>query len=168
MDYKLKVEKKKYARIEDAFKKISAAVPITGVQDVLSRFLLKEERLTEVMNSLNKNREKSENYMKTNNLIQSKINELLLTQTSSLEITPNVLKNKIHALIIKIGAAKERHQKMVLILNTIKLWASKRLAVVFKDKDFSQLNAKELYEALYKGIKLKIREFQKSPFITEL
>ena len=168
LEYRLNCEKKKSEHIENAFQRIKAATLIENVQEVLTRFLLKEERFVDVMGTLNKNKERCIVYLRNNDLIESKINELLLAQKNYNDVNAANLKIGVHAVMQKIGSAKEKQRKIRMILDLVKEWGLKRLKIMSQPINLEKRPLKDIFEELHRVIKDKINIPQQTPFLTEL
>lgn len=164
LDYRYTMEKKNSEHLERAFQKIKAATLIEKVEDVLIRFLLKEDRFTDLMVTLNKNKEKCMGYLRKNDLIEAKIDELLLAQKTYTDVNVSESKKNIHALMQKINAAKERQRKLRLIYEVVKEWGVHRLQ---NQKNYEKVPVKIIFQELHVKIKSQT-SLLKSPFITEI
>jgi hypothetical protein len=168
LNMSLQLKKKKNLHIEQAFEKIKTYTLIKNVEEVLSKFLLKEDRLKEMMNNLNRNKQKCIDFIQKNDMIETKIDEFFLTQKTNVDVNVNDLRSKIHEKIIKIGTAKERLKKTKLIVALIKEWGAKRLEMISGDKGYGNWGIQAIYQTLCKTVKQAIRTNRSSSFITEL
>lgn len=168
LEYKLTYEKNRYASIENAFQQIKGATLLDDINEILTRFLTKEERFVELMGTLNKNKDKCLVFLRKNDETESKIDELLLTQKSTVDANIIKLKEHVCQTIGKISLAKDRLKKAKVAREQVKEWVLKRLNMVLDNGKIKNTKLNALFEMLHNAIKQKIRNFQKSPFITEL
>ena len=169
LDHRLAYEKKKYSSLEEAFQRIHAATLINNVQEILCKFLMKEDRLIDLMNTLNKNKEKCLAYLRKNDSIEEKIDEVLLSQKNDMDVNIIKLKQHIHGIIQKIRFAKEKQKKIKLVFDELKEWGIKKLSSVSgKDNKYETMELKAVYMALCKSIRGKITNPKTYSFITEV
>ena len=120
------------------------------------------------MGTLNKNKERCIVYLRNNDLIESKINELLLAQKNYNDVNAANLKIGVHAVMQKIGSAKEKQRKIRMILDLVKEWGLKRLKIMSQPINLEKRPLKDIFEELHRVIKDKINIPQQTPFLTEL
>ncbi|OMJ86188.1 hypothetical protein SteCoe_12323 [Stentor coeruleus] len=167
LDHKLMYEKKKYAKIENAFQKIKAVTVLNDVEEIIARFLTKEQRLDEMMANLDKNKNKSFAYVQKNEQIEKNIDEILLHQKAG-DVSIKKTKEKVHQLVRKVRKAKDMLEKVKSVHEKVKEWTAKQLKVASVNENFSKIKLKTAFGLLHKAIKQKIMSLKKSPFITEI
>lgn len=167
LDLKLMYEKKKYAKIENAFQKIKGVTMLNDVEEFIARFLTKEQRLDEMMAILNKNKDKSCDYQQKNESIEKKIDEILLHQKTG-DSSIKKAKEKVHQLARKVRKLKDMLKKIKAAREKVKEWAVKQLKEASVNENFNKIKLNTAFGLLHKAINQKTRNLRKSPFITEI
>lgn len=168
LSWNLRKSKLKSQYIEDAFEKIKTDTLIHDINDVVSKFLIKENTFIELMGVLKHNKEKCSKMMKKNDLIEGKIDDLLLAQKSDLDSNIVIMKENLHSWIARRYKVKERLERLKTIKDKIKTWSEKAL----KKLDVKLKGKEKLGEMFFlmKNVivgKLSVKK-EKTMFITEL
>jgi hypothetical protein len=159
--------REKYAHIERAYHKIRASTQISSPEEIFTRFVSKEERYVNMMETLNANKEKCLKYLEMNDLIEEKVSDLLLTQQNALDSGIHKLKERVHEGILKMQEKRAKLKKTKLVADTIREWVFKKISasggkVSGDEKLFA------LFSTLSQTIRSKIHRKKVTPFITEV
>ena len=167
LDFKFRFEKKKFHHLESAFKKIKAETLIGNITDVVTRFLMKEDRLKELMMALSKNRGKCLSYLKKNDDMENKIDDLMIIQKPGVDANISFMKEKLYSTFLKTNDSKKNLLRLKSCKENIKVWIKKELSkfsCVVVEKNPS---LKSLYTALSLTVRQKM-ESSYPAFITEI
>ena len=129
LNFKFNFERKKFQHLENAFKRIKTETLIGNVSDVVMRFLMKEERLKELMMTLSKNRGKCINYLKKNDAMEAKIDDLLIIQKPGVDTNISFMKEKLHSNFLQANDSKKNLLRLKSCKESIKVWIKKELLV---------------------------------------
>jgi hypothetical protein len=166
LNFKYNFEKKKYSNIEVAFSRIKSETLISNIGDIVTRFLMRENRLRELMITLNQNKGKCLDFLRKNDAMENKIDELAMAQKPSIEPEEHI-KAKRLATFLKCDEAKKNLMKLKSSRESIRLWTKKQLksfSCVIKEKDSS---LKELFSGLSLAVRQKIKILNPA-FLTEI
>ena len=166
LNQRLRSDKEKFSHIEVAFNQIKTETLITNVEEVVTRFLLKENRLADLMSTLRQNKEKCLNFLRLNDRIEDRIDQLLIAQKPGYDLNKSNLKEKVYQGFSKCNQAKLALLKLKTCKEKLKIWILKELKK-FSCKPGEQENLKELMLLLQACVYSVTKKF-KSPFITEL
>ena len=167
LSFKFNFEKKKFQHIEIAFDRIKGETLIGNISDIVTRFLMKEDRLRELMITLSQNKEKCLNYLRKNDAMEAKIDELLLMQKPGVDTNITKMREKLYSNFLKSNDSKQNLLRIKTCKEKIKVWVKKELSrcsCVVKDKNAS---LKDLFTALSQTVREKIVS-SRPAFITEL
>lgn len=167
LNKRLENEKKKSSHIEVAFNRIKSETLIGNVEDVVSRFLLKENRLIELMSALTQNKEKCLSYLRQNDQIENKIDQVLIMQKPGSDTNISNLKEKLYRGFMKCNQAKQTLLKLKTCKDKLRVWILKELEKFSLKPNMKNPSLSDLIIELQKCIKDLTKKY-KSPFITEL
>lgn len=159
-------EKERFAPIDEAFKKIKAATTISNPKEVVEKFLMKEERLSSLMSSLNDSRTTCTSYRIKNDNLEQKISDYLLTQKEGKNMDISNLKNLIEQKTLKINQLKEKKNRLFVTRQTLREWALKKIKMMKKGWRPREETIKQIYQILASLLKNKVPK--SSPFITDI
>lgn len=167
LSYKQRASKSKFGYIELAFEKIQLNALVHDINDVVTKFLVREHTFVELMGILKHNKEKCGKMIKKNDLIEGKIDDLLLAQKSDLDSNIVNMKESMHNCIGKVYKARERLARMKVVKDKVHVWTGKmlkKLGVKYNGKE----KLGELFFYMKNDIVARLSKKEKTMFITEL
>ena len=166
---KLEFYKKKYEKVVTAFANIKEATKIDNIQDVVTRFLVKEHRFSELMGILSHNKKKCLKMINKNDLIESKIDDLLLSQKAGLDQNILNMKENLSFCLSRTHKSGQRLRRMRLVKDKIKSW-SEKMMVKLGLRYSSRFYLPEIFNLIKQEIKKHLQSKPRYPsmFVTEL
>jgi hypothetical protein len=124
---KLEFYKRKYQKIVSAYERIQNVTMVSGIEEVVSRFLIKEQNFSELMGILSHNKEKCLKMIKKNDLIEGKIDDLLLSQKGGLDQNIANMKENLSFCISRTQKANQRLTRIRIVRDKVKSWSLKMM-----------------------------------------
>ena len=97
MRKKMEKEMRNSSQIDEAFKAIKTATGVTDVQEMVKKFLTREQTYSQLLNNVNTSETKTEQLKKENDDLRHRLQELKIDNTANDENSdPAHLENKFH------------------------------------------------------------------------
>jgi phage shock protein A len=130
MKRKMDKEMKRTFEIEDAFQKIRASTGLTDVQEIVHKFLTREQTYSQLLMAVSDNERKIDNLRRENEHWREKLHELQMHQqadetTKKLSPELGALDTKISGLKKQCEKAEELNKKVQLVNDQIVGWTSR-------------------------------------------
>lgn len=136
---RLEIDMKKNIKIDSAFQKIKRVTALNDIEDILERYLTKEQAYAELMERLNDTRQRIEENNRRNFEMEEKIHGLEMSKKDTSNTAVN-LSLIAHQGIKEAADVKERCKKLKSATENIKIWASKFIQKL--DPNHSKCNGK--------------------------
>jgi hypothetical protein len=166
LNWKLDKQTKKFFSVEEAFKNIKVATTISDPKVVVEKFLMKEDRLTLLMNALNEKRDLCEILKKKNQQFEKKTSNFLLIHKEGSYANIKKHRDKIERLVIKLANSKEKLSKVYTLAESLKSWAKKKILNLKPNWTHKGESLKELCTVL--SLLLKDQIPKSNYFVTDL
>lgn len=129
---KMEREMKRTYEIEDAFQKIRASTGLTDVQEIVHKFLTREQTYSQLLMAVSDNERKIDNLRRENEHWREKLHELQMQQADDAGKKGSALSPEIVALDTKINSlkkqcekAEELNKKVQLVNDQVIGWSSR-------------------------------------------
>jgi predicted RNase H-like nuclease (RuvC/YqgF family) len=114
---KMEKEMKRTYEIEDAFQKIRAATGCSDVQEIVHKFLTREQTYSQLLMAVSDNERKIDNLRRENDQWREKLHELQIQAGEEKKMNPaiNALDQKQSGLAKQLDKAEELNKKVQLV-----------------------------------------------------
>ncbi|CAG9336031.1 unnamed protein product [Blepharisma stoltei] len=153
----LKVQTERSKSIEEAFQKIRAVTGLYDIQEVVQRFLTREQSYAQLSSMVTESKAICDNYKKKNTELVKIIHEFKLADQANKKVNKENLKNQIAKCSENLGKEKEKFFRLTETRTNTLLWGRKMLGKFNKNyKDEGSDNVKEVMISLAKEVKLAV------------
>ena len=156
--YESKIRKQSLTIIE-AFKKIKIVTKINEPNEVVEKFLRKEEKLTELMHNLNDIRSRCQETKEKNKELENKIQNFNLTQSLGLDGDIKTLRSEVSESTARNNALVHKKDRLVIIKQNVLRWAARNLSALGQ-KPKKDMKMAGLFKLLEEVIVGQIRSFK--------
>ena len=135
----------KFGTIDLAFRKIKSITGLNDINDVVEKFLTKENLYHELMSMFNQNKAKKENLIQSIKNLEGKILELNISEKPSIAVI-NIkdLLDDINSKRSRNFFEKDRFEKILALKVKLKSWMKKLILKINKNKELDHFNFHEL------------------------
>lgn len=137
---KMEHEMRKTSSVEDAFQKIRAATGLTDVQDIVHKFLTREQTYSQLLVAVAENERKIDMLKKENEECNEQLHNILIDKEGieKRKTAPEIeqLDLEISGLKKELDASKDRSQRVEIVTDQIYGWARKVLLKM--DRHFTE------------------------------
>lgn len=114
---------KRTLEIENAFQKIRAQTGLSDVQDIVNRFLTREQTYSQLLNQVADNEDKIDRLRADNDKWRSKLQELQIKNSGGVDLVKRTknINPELHELDIQIMNSQKEKEKIEAINNTVQL-----------------------------------------------
>lgn len=153
--------KKNSARVLEAFKKVNIVTKTSEPSEIVEKFLRKEEKLMDLMNSLSLIRSRCNFFSSKNEELEQKISSFNLTQGGGLDIDAKCLKVAVNEKMELLIGSIERKNKLMVIKQNIEKWINEMLKK-FTGESRADKSIKEKFEIMKKTVSNSILQSAKN------
>jgi hypothetical protein len=152
--------KKKSMGMIEAFKKIKIVTKINDPDEIVEKFLRKEEKLVELMHCLSDTRCRTQEIKEKNQELELKIENFSLTQGAGFDVDIRNLKSCITELVAMVRGLNAKKDRLVVIKQKIFRWVA-RILILIGGKAKRDATIVDLFRALQQTVKEKVLEIKR-------
>lgn len=123
---KLKYEMERSSSIEDAFQQVRSITGLNDAQEMVERYLTREQAYADLMESINESKHKIEDYKQRNNDVEDKINTLEMAKIEG-NNPAKTMSQEATKSFREIAFEKDRLRRIKGVYENIRTWAAKNL-----------------------------------------
>ena len=161
---RLKEHLSKFGAIDLAFRKIRSITGLSDINEVVEKFLTKENLYNDLMSMVNSNKAKKENLIQTIQNIEAKIQELKISEKPAGALASiQELADEINEKKARNFADKDKLEKILALKVKLESWV-KRLVLKFsQNKGLDHLNFHELILVLKNKVNEELARIKEIP-----
>lgn len=159
LNVKFENSKKKFAIIDDAFRRVKNTYGAIEPLEMIEKMLVKEQTYSDLLASIGNNKKKIEQQKQKNEEIDKKIEVMNALKLQNLD--PNLFwREELARLNKDLVADQEKLYKVRIVHEKIQLWAGRNLKKIGVEKEFESL--KDLFDEIKGFIKRNVSEKSKN------
>lgn len=159
MSFKLKKQKEKFFRMENAHAKIRSLTGLTDVGEVVQKVLTREQSYVSMMNMILESKKVCDKYYERNLQLEKEMDEIAVSFSKSDPSQQDTMKSKIHKSIKSMQRSSEKLNKVKFVRNFVQEWVKNMLKKVSGIKEEGKIG--ELFTKLRIAIHSKIKKYEK-------
>ncbi|CAG9315379.1 unnamed protein product [Blepharisma stoltei] len=155
----LKIQMEQSKSIEEAFQKIRVVTGLYDIQEVVQRFLTREQSYAQLATMVTECKAICNNYKNKNTELSDLIHEFKLAEQTNKNVNTEILKNKIADCYEDLTKEKDKYFRSKKTRTNILLWAKKMLMKFNKGHtDQKNEDIKEVMQSLANEVKFAIQK----------
>jgi len=163
---KLTSEMDQFASIEEAFKRVRMVSGLTEPQEMVEKFMVREQVYKDLVETLNQIKERVNSYNASNQDYQKKISALEIAKMSGTNPVAK-LSEEVSNKIKEIATDKEKLRKLNISYENINSWAKKNLSKLQAIMDLPQTNTSEtpfleVFERMEELVNLGLKDYREN------
>lgn len=144
---KMEKEMKSSAHIDDAFKAIKTATGVTDIQELVHKFLTREQTYSELLMAVADSESKIDKLRRENEVLRTRLNQLKIGSDDTAELQPESeeiiqLRKEYEEVLREDSVKREKYYNVEIVQDLVDNWARK--VIVKIDDDISEDKAQEM------------------------
>ena len=144
---KMEKEMKTSAHIDDAFKAIKTATGVTDIQELVHKFLTREQTYSELLMAVADSESKIDKLRRENEVLRTRLNQLKIGSDDTAELQPESeeivqLKKEYEEILREDSVKREKYYNVEIVQDLVDNWARKIIIKI--DDEVSEERAQEM------------------------